>query len=91
MSLTFHYSQCIVVIPMPNKGVSIKVHCVHLSCWTAHEMPRYIITFAHAQTWQISKHIAIDISHLVARLEARVVLKTMEKNKIKLTKYYNWN
>ena len=43
-------------------------------------MPRYIITFAHAQTWQIGVHVTIDVSHLVAFLEIGIISKMKEKN-----------
>lgn len=73
--LTFHYSQCIVVISIPNKGISVKVNCVHLPRGTAHKMPRHVITFAHAKTWQIAVHISIDVSHLIAGFESGITFK----------------
>ena len=78
--LTFHNSKCIVVISIPNESVSVKVDCVHLVWGATHKMPRYIITFAHAQSWQIAVHIPIDVSHLVALLEIGIISKRKEKN-----------
>lgn len=69
-----------MVISIPNKSVSVEVNCVHLACGTTHEMPRYIIAFAHAQTWQIAVHVTIDIFHLVACLETGIISKMREKN-----------
>lgn len=69
-----------MVISIPNESISVKVNCVHLAWGATNKMPRYIITFAHAQSWQITVHVPIDVSHLVARLEIGIISKIKEKN-----------
>lgn len=81
--LTFHDSKCIVVISIPNESVSVEVNSVHLVCGATREMPRNVITSAHAQAWQVAVHVTIDVSHLVACLEIGIILKMKEKTKSK--------
>ena len=53
----------------------MKVSAVHQPPWTTQEMPRNVITFAHAQARQISIHEAVDIPHFVTLPESPVTLK----------------
>ena len=67
----------------------MKVSAMHLRRRTTNEVPRNVISFAHAQTWQITIHVTVDASHLVTSLESCIALKIKEKNIIKLQREIN--
>ena len=64
-----------MVISIPYQSVAMKVSAVQQPPWTTQEMPRNVITFAHAQARQISIHEAVDIPHFVTLPESPVTLK----------------
>lgn len=64
-----------MVVAIPYERVSMEVSSMRLRRRSTNEMPRDVVTFAHAQAGQIAIHETVDVSHLVAGLEPSIVLK----------------
>ena len=56
----------------------MKGGCVH-PARSANEMPRHVVAFAHAHTWQVAIHVAVDVPHFVTSAESGINLKTKQK------------
>ena len=53
----------------------MKGGCMH-STWSANEMPRHIVAFAHVHAWQVAIHVAVDVPHFVTSAESGINLET---------------
>ena len=62
--LTLYKSYSVCSFAIKNNSVAIERSRMHQ--YSTHDMPGHTIASAHAQTWQVSINVPIDIVHFVA-------------------------